>query len=337
MQVMRGNGVLYCLNMLRIVNGFEVKATSSSMLHLKANAILDFYFELFVREMEYILNSGLVKKYRRKEENVLALKGRINFSKNIRDNLVHQERFHINHTVYDYEHKLHKILYKALLQLNKFYGGGALTSRIGNLLLDFPEMPDIRVSSETFDLIKFGRKTNPYKNAIGIARLILLQYHPDIVSGRNDVLALMFDMNMLWERYIYKMLKKLEGDQFRVRGQDSQKFWESKTIRPDIVILDQNSEQKYVIDTKWKLTDKLHPSDDDLKQMFAYNLYWESSYSMLLYPRSNNQSDGDFGAYHKGKEEAHFCKLGFVDVLDGEGRLKLDIGKEIIDKILGNN
>ena len=61
------------------------------------------------------------------------------------------------------------------------------------------------------------------------------------------------------------------------------------------------------------------PSVDDLKQMYAYNMYWEANKSMLLYPNihgANNQTN--YGIFHKGTpkhdNDGNYCKLGFVDV-----------------------
>ncbi|MBK8516185.1 MAG: hypothetical protein IPL55_07800 [Saprospiraceae bacterium] len=113
-------------------------------------------------------------------------------------------------------------------------------------------------------------------------------------------------------------------------------FWESKTIRPDLVITkksDDGAQEVFVIDTKWKVIDQRHPSDDDLKQMFVYNAYWESSKSMLLYPKTFEQTE-KFGTYHKGRPHAHHCKLGFVHVVDGSGKLNMGIGWEVLRKLV---
>ncbi|MBK9688627.1 MAG: hypothetical protein IPO65_13060 [Saprospiraceae bacterium] len=57
-----------------------------------------------------------------------------------------------------------------------------LNGRIGALLLHFPEMPEVKVTSATFERIVYNRKNQSYTKAIEIAKLLLLQYHPDLTG-----------------------------------------------------------------------------------------------------------------------------------------------------------
>jgi 5-methylcytosine-specific restriction enzyme subunit McrC len=282
------------VNMIRAVHGFDVKAPSSSNLKTKSNSILELYFELFISEVEYLLHRGLVKKYRKTEGNLTVLKGNIQFSKHISKNVVHKERFFTQYTTYDSEHLLHIILYKTIQVLKRINNNSVLVGRINALLLNFPEMPNLKITETTFDKVVLSRKTMGYQKAIEISKLILLNYHPDLSKGRRDVLALMFDMNILWEKFVLVSLKKEKS--LIIKGQDSRYFWKPeggnrRTIRPDITI--QTVDGNFVLDTKWKLIDT-NPSMDDIRQMYAYHHYFNAKKVALFYPGSHPYQLGNF-------------------------------------------
>jgi len=283
-----------------------------------------------------LLRQGLVKKYHTCSSNTLALKGQILFGKQIQQNLIHQERFYTSHQVYDHEHLINQILKRALNILSSIVTNANIKDRVARVKLDFPEIKDIEITKIHFDNLKETRKTAPYKEALKIAKMIILNYSPDIKNGQEDMLALLFDMNKLWEEYVYRMLLRINDPSISVDFQDSQKFWENKTIRPDIVVkrsISTDKTERYIIDTKWKIVDAKNPSDDDLKQIFAYNIYWQAGKSVLLYPKTYDQSEA-FGTFHKGMVAGdNKCKLGFINVLDGNGKLDLEIGSEILKKL----
>ncbi|PRY84872.1 McrC family protein [Mongoliibacter ruber] len=318
------------LGMLKAVHGFDVQTPSSSSLNLKSNTILDLYFELFIIEVEYLLHSGLIKKYRKVNGNVNALKGSLQFGKHIQYNLVHQERFFVKHTVYDVSHTLHYILYKTLHLLKLLNTNSRLHSRIGALLLHFPEMPDIKISEATFEKIILDRKTQRYQKAMQISRLLLLHYHPDLSKGRNHVLALMFDMNELWEQFVAVSLRKQKG--FKVHTQRRKYFWSPskgprRTIRPDILI--EANDGNYVLDTKWKLLTDNRPSVEDIRQMYAYHHYFEAEKVALVYPGELEDISGKYVEINQSKDSSIECSLIFLPV--GEDVKKWQEG--IIDRI----
>jgi 5-methylcytosine-specific restriction enzyme subunit McrC len=327
------------LNMLKVCKHINVNSVSEANLKRKHNSLLDLYFEMYLDEVQSLLRTGLVKKYRRDASNVLALKGRLDFNKNIQQNLIHQERFYTEHQVYDYENLVNQIILKGLTILGDLTYNSQLKDRIARLRVNFPEIKEIPIQKYHFDKVKENRKTVAYTRALQIAKMIILNYSPDIRSGQENMLTLLFDMNKLWEEYVYRMLLRNKEDNLTVSFQNKQVFWEGRTIRPDLVLIktkENSEEETYIIDTKWKVLDVTNPkpSDNDLKQMYAYNLYWDAKRSMLLYPNSKVINE-EFGNYWKGREnpENNQCKVGFINVLDENNYLNLDIGVEILDKL----
>lgn len=320
------------LLMLKRCKKIKLDSVSEASLKKRYHSLLDLYFEIYIQEVNQLLNQGLIKKYRRTSGNVLALKGQINFAKNIQKNLVHKERFYTTHETYDYKHLINQILLRALSVLKLISTNTSLLDSIERLKARFPDIEEIEITNTDFSKIFLNRKATKYEEAIKIAKMIILNFSPDIKGGGENMLALLFDMNKLWEEYVYRMLRKVDQKGLKVSFQNRDKFWENKYIKPDLVLEKTSPEGKketFIIDTKWKIIDPGKPGDNDLKQMYAYNMYWGSTKSLLLYP-SSNPVETTFGKFHKGREKKNLCKIGFVQVMD-----EYDLNREMGNQILG--
>lgn len=314
------------IEMLRTTKKLQVQKVGNANVSRQNIHLLDIYFEWFLNELELLIHNGLIKQYYKQTKNVKALKGKLEFAGHLRKNLIHKERFYTTHQIYDKDHLIHRILSKALYIIEDFTKGTYLYSRCKSVRLDFPEVKEIKVNKTTFSRVKKGRKTAPYATALEIARLIILNYAPNISAGDEKMLALLFDMNNLWEEYVLVKLKQeaASHENVEVYGQQSREFWQGITIRPDIVV--KKGEEYFVIDTKWKNIQNFNPSTQDLRQMYVYNDYWKSVRAMLLYPAEASVPP-DFKNF---RQRDHQCAVGRLNILEN-GKLKSDIGKEILE------
>jgi len=154
----------------------------------------------------------------------------------------------------------------------------------------------------------------------------------------------MFDMNMLWEKFIYVSLRKYIPNGFTITDKTSKNFWQpdngnrNSKLRPDIVIKNRNKNTKenkdkiFVIDTKWKNLGNHNPSPDDLRQLYVYSKYYNAKRVALVYPGVENFIKK--GTYYSensdqlGEEE---CSVISISVNKNIKQWQVDIKKQIID------
>jgi 5-methylcytosine-specific restriction enzyme subunit McrC len=318
------------IEMLRVTRKLKVQQVGQANVQKQQIHLLDIYFEWFLNEVQTLIHHGLIKKYYKETNNVKALKGKLEFAGHVVKNLVHKERFYTTHQVYDKDHLLHQIIGQALEIVATMSKGNYLYSKCKTVQLHFPEVKPIHANETTFSKIIENRKTAPYDNAIAIARLIILNYAPNVSRGSEKMLALLFDMNSLWEEYILVRLKQAAAVDLQIYGQQSKGFWNGITIRPDIVIERGlgSDKETFVIDTKWKNIDYSKPSTNDLRQMYVYNEYWKSKKAMLLYPSNAEiRSSQKFVLFN---ENAHACSLGKISIFNSKNELDDSIGKTIL-------
>jgi len=323
------------LAMLREVHDLPLTGTTEADLHKRSSSILDFFFGLYVRDVEELVHQGLVKRYRRTRGNQLALKGRLDFPRHIQQNIVHQERFFVEHQVYDSDHLLHSLLKRALLLVTDLGRDTDVTTRAKGLDWAFENVADRALTPQTLDRIILDRKTAPYARAVQLAKMVVLNHAPDVKGGNMPLIGLMFDMNVLYERVVLKLLQRAaRGTDLKVSGQDSRSFWKQQRIRPDIVIR-RGDDVHLIIDTKWKLPKDGRPADADLKQMYAYNLQFGTSSSMLLYPGEPGRSI-PHSAFAPGAtmHMAHGCSLRYIRLFDERGNLRSDDLRHLLTELV---
>lgn len=325
------------IDMLYVTKKINVEKIGNANVNEQNVHLLDIYFEWFLQEVQLLIHQGLIKQYYKETGNVKALKGKLEFAGHIQKNIVHKERFYTTHQVYEKDHLIHQILFKALDIVSRFSKGTYLYSKCKSVQTDFREVQNIPVTKETFRKVIKSRKNRQYTTALEIARFIILNYAPDISQGNEDMLALLFDMNNLWENYILERLKETPVSRdLKIHGQQSKSFWNGIYIRPDIVI-EKVKEKKedneyFIIDTKWKNINYSSPSTNDLRQMYVYNEYWTSTKAMLLYP-SNKTMDFKLKNFEflDRKESHHECGLGKISIFKEDSKeLNETIGTTIL-------
>ncbi|MGK7392135.1 MAG: McrC family protein [Candidatus Cyclobacteriaceae bacterium M2_1C_046] len=333
------------IEMLLISMQVKAKTTTQASITIRQHSVLETYLQQFLYEAERLIHQGLIKKYRTNISNQTALKGKLLIHQQITKNAIHAEQFYVAHSIYDRDNIYNFILQAALECIAKV-GSNSIGKDAQALRLFFPECKPKVIDEKLFQRLTYDRKSNGYKKAIELARIILLNYHPDIRGGKNDILAIMFDMNYLWESFIYWSLKRAAKDNAIVKAQAKELFWRHQDnwnlrLKPDLVIEINKKEIKknLVLDTKWKFQSSV--SIQDVRQLYTYLHYFKSTDGYLLYPEKLEEAviieKGDFYIPKDSdiKKSTHSCGLIFADLIteiDGKRMLNKDIGTYILQK-----
>lgn len=333
------------LCMLRSVHDLPLTSSTESHLHKRRSNILDFFFGLYLSDVEDLVRRGLVKRYRRTKENCNALKGRIDFPRHIQQNLIHQERFFVEHQVYDTDHLLHALLKEALNIVKGIAQDPTIGARAKSIEWAFENVQDRRLDQAALDRIILDRKTEPYARAVQLAKMIVLNHAPDIKGGNMPLIGLMFDMNVLFERFVYRQFRKAQPafakQGLMVRGQSKRVLWKKKSIKPDIVLeyIKDGEARKVIVDTKWKVPAYGKPNDEDLKQMFVYNVQFGSARSVLLYPYVTGcvPVNGPYAKFTDLFNVDHSCGMSYADLFDQQGELTAGRTMDILNSLLEIN
>ncbi|GAB3840247.1 McrC family protein [Hymenobacter jeollabukensis] len=289
------------LGMLQQVLDLPLSVPSAANLATVPHRMLDVFLKAFIQQTEFVYQNGLVKHYHVAEGNRAALKGQLLFGQHLNHNLLHKERFYTRHQVYDRIHPLNALLRMALLRTADLARNAGLAARARTFLLHWPELAEVSVPEERPALT---RKTQRYGPALDLALLILRAQSPSLQRGHNQALALLFDMNSLFEGYIESLLRRAAtAAGCTVHAQQEKTFWATIKARPDIVVSvlptdqDPTPVRNCILDVKWKVPKAGKPTADDMRQVYAYCHLWGATHGVLLYPWVSEEQQPRRGIY----------------------------------------
>lgn len=321
------------LRLLRATYGLPVAVPGAAALAQARHPMLDLFVAALLAQAETLLRQGLKKQYRATEANRPALRGRLLFAQQLRHNLVHAERFFTRAQAYDAAHPLNALLRQALHVAAEVAQNPALAARARTVLAHWPEVPPVPVPATVPALTP---ATARYRAALELALLLLRHHSPALQAGRTEALALLFDMNRLFEEYVARQLRRAAPALgCRVQAQAVRSLWHDVQVRPDLVLTPPDG-RLIVLDTKWKLPATHRPAAADLQQLFAYCHLWHASHGLLLYPNpAAGLRPSVRQPYAPGQlERAVHGHVLFADILLADGQLDAAFGTGLLTQLL---
>lgn len=322
------------LHMLRVVAGVRLTPHEHAPLQSRAGDLYALLIGRFLDQVHALLREGLARSYREVEENSQTFRGRLLVGAHARANAAHQERVFVAYEVQDADHLANRILWRALERVRRTTSSSDLLHRAESAAVDFPEVTDTAIRPADWGRLRFDRRTERYREAIGLARMILLDERPDLRWGDREVVALLFDMNALFEAYLEAAMRGLPG--VRVKSQKTQRFWQppgegARVLKPDLLVQVPGQERPLVVDAKWKIPDRGRPADDDLRQVFAYLHGFEADRGVLVYPRANDSQQSHEAPFLGGRLRG---RVGFLDLFPS-GKTDVQALRESLPALLG--
>ena len=245
----------------------------------------------FARTAETTLARGLFHHYRPEEDDLLALRGRIDFVRQFRRGgvLVPMACSWDDFTADVDENRCLTAAIRLALRVPDVPHDDRRRLRRLLAALDGVAEPTASVALDRLDRIQYTRLNEHYRPALRLARLILANCTLQDQHGDTAASAFMLDMNQLFEDFVTSRLQRELRGRLDVKAQSRPHLDVEKRveIRPDLTFL-HHSETIGVADLKYKLTDGESSAADTGGPLARHGDY----YQLLAYTTALNLTEG---------------------------------------------
>ena len=270
------------IKMLRTLKNFPFKSSNLASLKTQNLPLLEIFISMFLCELEALVKKGIKSDYVALEENLNFLKGKLNINEQIKRNSIHKERFYVGYSEFLSDIKINRIIKTTLKFLYKKSNSSKNQQKIRELLFMFDEVSTCDDYKNFFEQLIINRQVKHYEQTLLWCKIFLLGNSFTPHKGDNIALALLFDMNALFESYVGNFIKKkFSGTILQHSEKHLVEEPKSFKLRLDIFL-----KGKFIADTKWKIiSSKDDISQADLYQLYAYGKKHECDKLHLIYPK----------------------------------------------------
>jgi len=274
------------IEMLKPLLGInELHIDRANLSTIKNKNIYEIFITLFIEYVDKLIHKGLKADYISEENNQYFLKGKLKFNEHIKQNSIRKERFYVEFDEYKQDRVENRLL-KSTIELllkksNDFKNKKALRQQ----LFIFDEVKVSHQYKVDFSKINLHRGMEYYEIPLRFAKVFLLHESFTALRGKNDVFALLFPMEKVFENYMEFVLENskeaLGIKQVLVNGGKNEYLLENNMARlqPDY-LLKMKEGKDIICDAKWKILEnsesKINISSNDVYQVFAYHYFYDA-------------------------------------------------------------
>lgn len=284
------------IHMLAVTYNLPLEAGSMTQLGWQRETVLELLIRLFCRKLTDAVRQGMPRHYLEHEDDLPALQGRLDVTRQFSALAVSPQKLACRFDSLSPDIALNQVMRAAISKLSRLSKAHENQRALRELSFVYADVAEIPPSALRWDLIVLDRTNRRWRDLLSLARLFLADQHQQTSAGTIDGHALLFEMNVLFEKYVERILSRaLAGTGFRVSSQSGHRdcLYEGDIgrfrTRPDLIIR-QGEKIALIIDTKWKrMTPRIDDpkqgvSQSDVYQLMAYGRLYDCPNVMLLYP-----------------------------------------------------
>jgi 5-methylcytosine-specific restriction enzyme subunit McrC len=332
------------VRMLDVALGLGIGDGAASAMARQAEGLLDILIRLFADKLLTEARRGLPRAYIQHEDDLPALRGRLNAVRQFTAHAVRPDRLACRFDALSSDIPLLQIMKACVLALRRHARATDTVRKLDELRFVLADIADVSLAALPWHAVRLDRTNGRWEALFGLARLFLKRdwqaTHHDPSAGQG--ITLLFPMNDLFEAYIAVLMRRsLRPAGLTVETQGGRLFCliEEGTqgrrrfqTRPDIIVRDRQSSRPIaIIDTKWKrlsptIEDAKHGvSQTDVYQMMAYGQLYACPDLLLLYPHHVGLGSGPFATDYLIHGSTDRLRLRSVDVAQREVGIVADI------------
>ncbi|WP_052480963.1 McrC family protein [Gilvimarinus agarilyticus] len=322
------------VKMLRKAGLMKVHRGAGAGIQTQKHTLLDIFIQEFCLLVREQVLMGKPRDYQQREENLGVIKGKLLINQQLRQNLNHQERLYCQFDELTDDILLNQAVKFTLRLLLPKCRSDRSKKAVTELLMQHDDISDQRIDRQSLDRLTLDRANQRYADILAWCRLFIDAENPDVTAGKHSLLSILFDMNLLFERWLAASLRPLARKAgLSLREQAPRRYLAYREdvdrkvfqTRPDISLIDRNGKVHLIIDAKWKLLNgpdaKLGVSQADLYQLSSYANRYHIHQVALAYPSQAGLSE----IYALQLLGSHSAKLDIhcIDLLKPTAHLQL--------------
>ena len=312
------------LRMLSSLKEFKGKSFKNAQLNDSNLPIYEIFIRMYLNEVQELLKKGLKSDYVTLEGNIPYFKGKFLINQHLKHNIIRKDRFYMAYDEFHINRPENRLIKTTLLKLNKISSNGKNQLLAKRLLAEFEMVNQSTNIDKDFSLVKKDRNAQAYQSLMTWSQLFLKNKSFSTFKGTENVNALLFPMEKIFESYISKQLKNISsnysGYKMETQKQTQYLFDEPRRFRlkPDIYI-SMNSNPYKVLDIKWKrlntdFKNNYGISQSDMYQMYAYAYKYNVEDIVLIYPKQKGLEFEKLPLYIQNSEKNNHLKRVAVQV-----------------------
>ncbi|QIZ08499.1 McrC family protein [Priestia megaterium] len=290
--------------MLTVAKEVPLRVQDIGRMDTTKAPILECFIRIFIDKLSNAIKTGILHEYRVIEENAFFLKGKLIVPHQIRKNLLNRNRFYVSYDEFTSNNILNRILKATIVKLIKYSSSSQNIKILNSLSTYFENINELEFSVTDLNKTQLPRTASKcYKEIFEMCKVFWKDEIPNLQGGSSQLFGILFDMNVLYEKFVQNLLignrellfegrefktNQLQNYRYLLRDQNEHGAFK---LKPDICIMNKGSgEVDSIIDTKWKILNSnkknLGISQNDVYQMYAYAREYKCGKVTLLYPQN---------------------------------------------------